>query len=475
MLIFKFQGDIIMEKNDTLLTEPVGKLLFKLSVPTLLAQLVNLLYSVVDRIYVGHIPVIGTDALSGLGVTFPIIMLISAFSALVGMGGAPRAAIYMGKGENDMAEKILGNCVSMLIIVSLILSGFFYLTKEPIILTFGGSDITLPYANSYLSIYLIGTIFVQIALGLNTFITTQGKTNVSMFTICIGAFLNIILDPIFIFGFNMGVKGAALATILSQAVCAVFVIAFLCSKHSNLKIKLKYLTPNLKIALPVLALGLAPFIMQSTECLIQLTFNKSVKFYGNDNYVALMSILFTAMQLVFMPLQGFTQGAQPIISYNYGAKNYDRVKKTFSILIKSAVTFSAISVGLIEIFPRFFLGLFTADQELINLGITPLRVFLFGMIIMGAQTACQTAFLAIGETKSSMFLAILRKIVLLIPLALIMPRIFGLGINGVFLSEPISDILAITITLIYFYKVKDKFFSDNSQKSFAQQEKELEN
>ena len=452
-----------MENNNVLATAPVGKLLLKLSIPTLLAQLVNLLYSVIDRIYVSRIPVVGTDALGGLGVTFPIIMLISAFSALVGMGGAPRAAIYMGKGDNEKAEKILGNCVTMLILISIVLSGIFFLTKEPIILTFGGSDVTLPYANSYLSIYLLGTIFVQIALGLNTFITTQGFATISMITVCIGAVLNIILDPIFIFGLKLGVKGAALATIISQGVCAIFVLAFLTGKKSKLKIRAKNLTLSPKIALPILALGLAPFIMQSTECLIQLVFNKSVKFYGNDNYVALMTILFTAMQLIFMPLQGFTQGAQPIISYNYGAKNFDRVKKTFSLLLKSALTMTVIFVGIIELFPSFFLKVLTPDPIIQEMGVVPLRVFMFGMMLMGAQTACQTAFLAIGEAKSSMFLALLRKIVLLLPLALIIPRLFNLGIKGVFLAEPISDIIAITITLIYFYSVRDKFFSDNSK------------
>ncbi|MEG1994093.1 MAG: MATE family efflux transporter, partial [Oscillospiraceae bacterium] len=402
--------------------------------------------------------VIGTEALAGLGVTFPIIMLISAFSALIGMGGAPKAAIFMGKKDNDTAEKILGNCVSMLTGVSIILSAIFYFTKDSILLTFGASESTLPYANSYLSIYLLGTVFVQVALGLNAFITTQGFSSVSMITVSVGAILNIILDPIFIFALDMGVQGAALATIISQAVSATLVFSFLCSKRSKIKIKRHNLKLNRKIVFPVLALGTAPFIMQATECLVQLTFNKSMNIYGNDYYVALMSILFSIMQLVFMPMQGFTQGAQPIISYNYGAKNHDRVKKTFGLLVKSTLSFSIVIVGLVEIFPAFFIGLFTPDQNVIEIGIPSLRIFLMGMLIMGAQTACQTTFLSVGEAKSSMFLALLRKVILLLPLAIILPRIGGLGIKGVFLAEAIADFVAVTITVIYFQTKKKQIF-----------------
>lgn len=452
--------DIKMEQNDVLGTAPIGKLLIKLAIPTVLAQIVNLLYNIIDRIFVSRIPVVGTDALAGLGVTFPIIILISAFAALIGMGGAPKAAIYMGQKDNDSAEKILGNCTTMIIGVSLILSVLFYFTKEKILMTFGASIDTLPYANSYLSIYLIGTVFVLIALGLSAFITTQGFSKVSMITVCVGAVLNIILDPIFIFGFKLGVRGAALATVISQAVSAILVLAFLYSKRSNIRIKKHNLKLRKNIVLPVLALGSAPFIMQATECLVQLTFNVSMQTYGNDYYVALMSILFSIMQLVFMPMQGFSQGAQPIISYNYGAKNFDRVKQAFSLLIKLSLSFSIIIVGCVELFPSVFLRMFTPDINVIEIGIPSVRIFLIGMIIMGAQIACQTTFLAVGEAKSSMFLALLRKVILLLPLAIILPRISTLGITGVFLAEAIADFVAVIVTVVYFYIKKKTIFTE---------------
>ena len=455
--------DIKMQQNDTLGIDPIGKLLIKLAIPTVLAQIVNLLYNIIDRIFVSRIPVVGTDALAGLGVTFPIIILISAFAALIGMGGAPKAAIHMGQKDNDSAEKILGNCTTMIIGVSVILSFLFYFTKENILMTFGASSSTLPYANSYLSIYLIGTVFVLISLGLSAFITTQGFSKVSMITVCIGAVLNIVLDPIFIFVFDLGVKGAAIATVISQAVSAILVLAFLCSKRSNIRIKKHNLKLSRKVVLPVLALGCAPFIMQATECLVQLTFNVSMQKYGNDYYVALMSILFSIMQLLFMPMQGFSQGAQPIISYNYGAKNYDRVKQAFSLLIKLSISFSIIVVGCVELFPSVFLRMFTPDINVIEIGIPSVRIFLIGMIIMGAQIACQTTFLAVGEAKSSMFLALLRKVILLLPLAIILPRIGGLGITGVFLAEAIADFIAVIVTIIYFYIKKKTIFTEVNQ------------
>lgn len=329
-----------MQTNEQLGKEPVIKLLFRLSVPTLMAQLVNLLYNVVDRIYVGRIPGIGPLALAGLGVTFPIILLVSAVAMLFGMGGAPRASIAMGQGDNKKAEKILGNVTTMLIIFSIILAAVFLPTKDWILLHFGASENTLPYASEYLGIYLCGTIFVQLTLGLNYFITNQGFTKTSMATTCIGAVLNIVLDPLFIFVFDMGVSGAALATIISQAVSCIWVIYFLTGKKTILKIRLKNLIPDKNIILTIVSLGISPFVMQATECLIQLTFNNGMLKYGNDNYVALMSILFSLMQLVWMPMQGFQQGAQPITSYNYGAKKLDRVKKTFKALFITCLGFS---------------------------------------------------------------------------------------------------------------------------------------
>ena len=445
-------------ENNRLGSEPITKLLFSLAIPTVLAQLVNLLYNIVDRMYVGRIPIDGSLALAGLGVTFPIIMLVSAFAALIGMGGAPRVSIAMGKKDNDEAEKIMGNCFTMLTVIAIVLSVVFYFAKDWILIKFGASPDTLPFASQYLSIYLMGTLFVQYALGMNMFITTQGFAKISMATVCLGAITNIVLDPIFIFGFNMGVQGAALATILSQAVSAIWVIYFLTSKKSLLKLRVSNLRCSKKIIVPILALGLSPFIMQATECLVQLTFNTQMVRYGNDMYVALMSILFSIMQFVWMPMQGFAQGAQPIMSYNYGAGNLERVKKTFKLLFTMCLTFSLIIVGTVLLNPEFFIKLFTPDEQLITMGTETLRIFMAGMLIMGAQSACQQTFLALNEAKISMFLAFLRKIILLIPLAFFLPTIGNLGINGVFLAESLSDFLAVCVTVTLFFLYARKKF-----------------
>lgn len=436
--------------NQTLATEPVGKLLFRLAIPTVVAQLVNLLYNMIDRVYVGRIPEVGTEALAGLGVTFPIVMLVAAASGLAGMGGSARAAIAMGKGDNKQAEKYLGNATLLLIIFSVLMTAGFLVTKDPILLAFGASNDTLPFASSYLGIYLLGTIFVQISLGLNTFITNQGFAKTSMATVCIGAVLNIILDPIFIFGLNMGVRGAAMATIISQAVSAVWVLVFLTGKRTILKLRVSCMMPDLKIIGSTLALGVSPFIMQSTESLIQLIFNTGMRNYGNDMYVAVMSILFSIMQVVWMPMQGFAQGAQPIISYNYGAGNITRVKECFRKLFIVCISFSLGIIALVELFPGMFIGIFTDDVELIQLGIPALRVFMAGMCVMGAQTACQQTFLALGESFISMFLALLRKVILLMPLALLLPVVTGWGVWGLFMAEPISDIIAVSTTITMF-------------------------
>ncbi len=442
----------MQKEENKLVTLPIGRLLFQMTVPAVLGQLVHLLYNIVDRIYVGRIPEIGSLALAGLGVTFPIVLLISAFASLIGMGGAPRAAIAMGKGDQNTAEKLLGNSVTLLFIFSIILSLLFTLTKEPILLTFGASSDTLPYAIDYISIYLLGTIFVQATLGLNLFITNQGFAKTSMATVCIGCGLNIVLDPIFIFVFDMGVKGAALATIISQAVSAAWVLWFLCGKKSILRIQLKNLKLSRSIVGLILSLGVSAFIMQATECLIQLVFNRGMQVYGSDQYVALMSILFSLMQIVFMPLVGFSQGVQPIISYNYGAKRTDRVKKTLKLSFLIGIFFSAVTVGIIMLFPDVFIGLFTPDKALIELGKMPLRIYLCGMAVMGAQAICQQTFLALGQAKHSMFLAALRKIILLLPLALLLPSIGGFSVWGLFLAEPISDIIATTVTVLMFRK-----------------------
>lgn len=444
--------------NDYLGTAPIRKLLFQMSIPTVLAQLVNLLYSIVDRMYVGRIPEVGAQALAGLGITMPITILVAAFANLVGMGGAPRAAIAMGRKDKNQAEHILGNCVTLLVGLSIFLSVVFSVWNEPVLRAFGASDATLPYGQSYITIYLMGTIFVQLTLGLNMFITNQGFTKTSMATVCIGAVCNIILDPIFIFGFDMGVRGAALATVLSQAVSAVWVMKFLLGKKSILKIRKKNLKLSRSIVFAIISLGISPFVMNATECLLQMTFNRGMVTYGNDLYVALMSILFSVTQMIWLPMSGFTQGAQPIISYNFGAENWARVKKTFKMTFVICICFSIAMIALVEIFPQFFVGLFTNNTELIEMGKMPIRIFLLGMSVMGAQSACQQTFLALGEAKISMFLALLRKMILLIPLALILPKIGGLGLWGLFIAEPVSDVLAAaTTTTMFVFKSKKLF------------------
>ena len=452
----------IEKKNEKLATEPIAKLLLQMSLPTLLAQLVNLLYNIVDRMYVGRIKGSGSLALAGLGVTFPITILVSAFACLIGMGGASRMAIALGDKDNEKAEKILGNCTTMLLILGVVLPLIFLPFQEVILKTFGATEEILPYSSQYITIYLAGTIFVQISFGLNMFITNQGFANISMMTTCIGAILNIILDPILIFGFDLGVRGAAIATIISQAISAIWVLHFLTSKKATLSIKASSMRLSWSILGPVIALGISPFVMQATECLIQLTFNKGMVKYGNVSYVALMSILFSVTQVIWMPLQGFAQGAQPIIGYNYGAKDYERVKKTFGLLFKIAMGFSIIIIAVVEIFPGIFLGMFTDDVALIELGKPAMRIFLLGMSVMGAQSACQQTFLALGEAKISMFLALLRKVILLLPLALILPKLFGLGVWGLFLAEPISDFIAATTTTTLFFLRSRKLFQKDS-------------
>ena len=436
-------------EKDKLGTAPLGKLMFELAVPTVFAQIVNLLYNMVDRIYVGRIPETGSMALAGLGVAFPIILLISAFSALVGMGGAPRASICMGQKDNDGAEKILGSSTAFLILMSIVLSVVFMVVKEPLLMMFGASENTILYANQYLGIYLLGTISVQVALGLNQFITCQGFAKTGMMTVLIGAIINIVLDPILIFGFHMGVSGAALATIISQTVSAIWVLIFLCGKKSVLKIRRKYLKLDGSILKPVLLLGISPFIMQSTECLVQLTFNTGMQQFGNDYYVGAMTIIFSLSQTVFLPIQGIAQGATPIISYNFGAGNVERVKKAFKLLLVAAVVFTLVGAGSFVLFPQLFVSLFSSDPEIIKVASVGMRIYFIGFTIFGAQSACQQTFLALGEAKISVFLAMLRKIVLLIPLAIILPRL-GLGTTGLFLAEPISDVLAVVTTVTMF-------------------------
>ena len=441
-------------------TAPLVPLIFSLALPTALAQLVNMLYNIVDRIYVGHIPGTGSLALAGLGVTYPIIVLITAFSNLIGMGGAPRASVAMGRGDYKTAEKILGNCITILVVLSVVLSVVFTIYGEPVLLAFGASENTLPYAMAYLRIYLLGTIFVQFTLGMTPFITNQGFAKTSMATTCIGAISNIILDPIFIYGFNMGVVGAAVATILSQALSMIWVLCFFLGKRSVLRIRKENLIPDKAILVLVLSLGVSPFLMTATECLIQLSFNTGAATYGGDSAVAIMSILFSVSQIANLPVQGFCQGAQPLIGYNFGAQKLERVRKTFQVMLTVSMSTTTLVVAAVEIAPQMFLGLFSSDAAIVAMGSAPLRIYMLGHFFMGAQNACQQTFLGLGEAKLSMFIALLRKVILLLPLSLVIPRVFGLlGISqllGLYVAEPVSDFISASTCTILFFVIEWK-------------------
>ena len=427
----------------------IGKLLVNLAIPSIIAQIVNLLYNIVDRIFIGRMPN-GELAMAGVGVAMPVILLVSAFSALIGMGGAPLTAIKMGEQDNDGAEKIMSNSFSMLNIVGGILTIVFFIFKEPILWAFGGSEATIGYALDYLSIYIIGTIFVQISMGMNPFINTQGFAKIGMFTVAIGAVINIILDPIFIFGLNMGVKGAALATITAQAVSAIFVLNFLFGKKTILKIRKKYLKIDKKIIFSIVSLGVAPFIMQATESLVLISLNNQLSKYGGDLAIGAMTIMSSIMQMITMPLMGLTQGAQPIISYNFGAKNIDRAKKTFKLLLISCLTYSTVMVVLLMIFPEFFVGIFNDKPELVEITSWSIKIYFSGMFIFGAQIACQQTFLALGQAKISLLLALLRKVILLVPLIFILPMFMKKGLQAVLIAEPVADIVACLTTIISF-------------------------
>lgn len=437
-------------KKEFLGTEPIGKLLFKLSIPTVVAQLINMLYNIVDRIYIGHIPGDGSLALTGVGVCMPLIMLVSAFAALVSSGGAPRASIFMGKKDNDSAEKTLGNCFSLQIIVSVILTAVLLIWHEELLLAFGASEKTIGYATEYMSVYAIGTLFVQMTLGMNTFITAQGYTKISMISVLIGAVCNIALDPIFIFSLNMGVKGAALATILSQAISCVWVITFLCGKKTHIRIRKENMRLQGKIILPCVALGTAAFIMQASESVISICFNSSLLRYGGDIAVGAMTIMVSVMQFAMLPLQGIAQGAQPITSYNYGAKNADRVKKTFRLLLITCMTYSITLWTAVMLFPKAFVGIFTPDRALMDFAAPMLRIYLGGVCLFGIQIACQMTFTSLGKAVNSIIVAVVRKFILLLPLIYIMPHIMTDQTKGIYMAEPVADIIAVTFTSILF-------------------------
>lgn len=438
------------DNKEFLGTAPIGKLLFKLAIPTVVAQIINMLYNIVDRIYIGHIPEEGSLALTGVGVCMPVIMIVSAFAALVGSGGAPRASIFMGKKDVDSAEKILGGCFSLQIIISVALTTILLIWNEELLLMFGASNNTIGYAVDYMNIYAMGTIFVQLTLGMNAFITAQGYTKVSMISIIIGAVCNIILDPLFIFVFDMGVKGAALATIISQAVSCIWVIGFLCSKKTLLKLKKENFKLSPKIVLPCVALGTATFIMQASESIISVCFNSSLLHYGGDIAVGAMTILTSVMQFALLPLQGIAQGAQPITSYNYGAKNTERVKNTFRLLLIICLSYSVILWLAVMIAPEAFVGIFTPDAALIEFTAPVLRIYLGGIFLFGIQIACQMTFTSLGKAGSSIIVAVVRKFVLLIPLIYIVPHLVADSTIGVYMAEPIADIIAVIFTMTLF-------------------------
>lgn len=450
-----------MRNDEKLGTAPLGRLMLSLALPTVLAQLINVLYNVVDRIYIGHMQGDGNLALTGVGVTFPIITLIAAFSAFAGAGGAPLAAIELGKKDERKASLIMGNSAWLLVFFSIVLTIGFLIFKVPILYAFGASSKTIAYANEYITIYLLGTIFVQLALGLNAFISGQGAAKAAMLSVLIGAVINIVLDPIFIFALHLGVRGAALATVISQFVSAVWVVSFLKSKRSVLYLKL--VRPDKSLILKIAALGIAPFVMQSTESLVTITFNTGLQRYGGDLYVGSMSILMSIMQLIVIPVNGITQGVQPIVSYNYGAGNRLRVKETVIRLVSVCLLGTLILAGVAIFCPGIYASMFTNDAELVALTCRIMPIFFLGIAIFGIQAACQSTFLALGQAKVSLFIATLRKIILLIPLALILPKFSG--VKGIYIAEPVSDVISVIVTSVLCVITLKRIFSEMEDKS----------
>ena len=453
------------EDKEFLGKEPIGKLLLRLALPTVAAQLINMLYNIVDRIYIGHIPEIGAKALTGVGVCMPLILIVSAFAALVGYGGAPRASIAMGRKDNEAAEKILGNCFTVQILISVILTVALLIWNRDFLMAFGASENTIEYGVRYMSIYALGTLFVEVTLGMNSFITAQGFAKTGMLSVLIGAVANIILDPIFIFGFDMDVQGAALATILSQAMSCIWVVWFLCGKKTTLKIRRKNIGITPKVVLPCLALGVSVFVMQASESVISVCFNSSLQKYGGDIAVGAMTILTSVMQFAMLPLQGLGQGAQPIISYNYGAGNMKRVRRTFRLLLQSSLAYSTVLWLLILLFPQGFAAMFTSDPELMIFTRTALRIYMAACVIFGIQIACQMTFNALGNAVESITVAVVRKFVLLIPLIYLMPMLLkGDQAKAVYMVEPIADVIAVMFTAcLFFFRFKKTLEKENAE------------
>lgn len=437
-------------KNESLGTAPIGRLLARLALPTVAAQLINMLYNIVDRIYIGHMHGVGDLALTGVGVCLPLIMIVSAFAALIGAGGAPRASIFMGKGDNDSAERIMNACFTLQVLVSVVLTAILLFGVQYFLSAFGASENTLEYAVSYMQMYAIGTVFVQLTLGMNAYITAQGRSSIAMLTVLIGAVLNIALDPLFLFVLDMGVQGAALATILSQAVSCAWVLLFLCGKKTVWKLRFRLFRIPLRTVLPCLALGLAPFIMQASESFICICFNASLLKYGGDIAVGAMTILSSVMQFAMLPLQGVAQGAQPILGYNYGAKNRTRVKRTFRLLLIVSLVYSFTLWAAIMAFPRVFASIFTPKPDLINFSAAALRIYCAVLCIFGVQVACQMTFVSLGKAGSSILVAVARKFLLLLPLIYLLPLFVSNRTMAVYLAEPVADVLAVSFTAVLF-------------------------
>ena len=424
----------------------IPRLMLNLAVPAVIAQLINMLYNIVDRIYIGHIPDAGASALTGVGLFLPILMMINAFAMLAGSGGAPRAAIAMGKKDNESAGKILGNCFSVLMLFAAALTVLFYLFAPQLLRLFGASDVTLPYALSYARIYILGTVFVMIVMGLNPFITTQGFAKFSMITTVVGAVCNIILDPILIFGFRMGVQGAAVATVISQAVSAVWVLCFLRGRKTLLRLEPANMKLEAATILPCLGLGISTFVMLSTESILNISFNSSLSRFGGDVAVGAMTIISSCSQLVTLPLQGICQGGQPIMSYNFGAGKKERVKQAFRCQFLACAGYSTLMFLLMMLVPQVFAGIFSSDSSLVDYTVWSMRIYMAGIFSTGVQISCQQTFMALGQAKISLLMACLRKLVLLIPLIFILPHAFSDRVFGVFIAEPVSDILAAAVT-----------------------------
>jgi putative MATE family efflux protein len=452
-----------MAKQNDLGKDRVGSLMLHLAIPSVLAQLVNALYNIVDRIYIGRIPGEGAAALTGLGICFPVTMLVSALASLIGVGGGARAAISMGEGNNDKAERILGTCTASLTLIAVVMTVVLELVKRPMLMLFGGSENTISYATSYLSIYLIGTLPILLSLGLNNLISTQGFATVSMRTTLIGAVVNIVLDPIFIFVFGLGVQGAAIATVLAQLASALWVVLFLTGRTTHLRIRRPNLRLDWSLLGPVMAIGISPFVMQATESVLNVAFNSSLQKYGGDTAVGALTISSSVMTIMTCLFLGFAQGAQPILSYNYGAGQSKRVKQAFRLLFTICVSVSVVFCLLVELFPGVFVGLFNDDPSLYQTAVWAIRIYSAGIWMLGVQHSCQQSFVALGQAKISLCMALLRKFVLLIPLIYILPHLFSDPVFAVFLAEPVADICAALTTGTLFFTRLPKILHEREQ------------